>query len=124
MAEYLLDSCVIIWALRGRKEILEGLAALDGVPGASALSVYEVEVGMKAGEETRTQKFLSALRLHPVTPEVASLAARFVREYRARGTTLDPIDALIAATAVLLDLVLLTKNIRHFPMPELRKLDI
>jgi predicted nucleic acid-binding protein len=50
----------------------------------------------------------------------ADMAGEYIRRYRAQGITLDKPDAIIGATAVLHDLVLVTYNPKHFPMPELQ----
>lgn len=53
-----------------------------------------------------------------VTPAIANLAGTFIRDYRAKGITLDFVDSVVAATAVIHGLTLLTHNIKHYPMPE------
>ena len=47
MSNYLLDSDIIIWHLRGRKEITEMLKDLQrsGLPACSAISALEVQSG-------------------------------------------------------------------------------
>jgi predicted nucleic acid-binding protein len=120
VARYLLDSDVIIWCLRGRRDtvqLVEGLQR-ESVPHCSALSVIEVEVGMKIGEEKTTRAFLGALRIEPVDGNVAQLVASYMRQYRRRGTTLDLVDASIAATCVVRGLLLVTYNVKHYPVPE------
>jgi len=47
---------------------------------------------------------------------VAGKAAQIVRENRARGITIDLPDAVIAATCILYDLVLVTYNKKHYPI--------
>jgi PIN domain nuclease of toxin-antitoxin system len=49
MSSYLLDSDIIIWHLRGQKAVTEMLRDLQklGVPACSALSVLEVQLGVK-----------------------------------------------------------------------------
>jgi len=49
MNRFLLDSDIIIWHLRGRKEITEMLKEIQsfGLPACSALSVLEVQGGGK-----------------------------------------------------------------------------
>lgn len=50
----------------------------------------------------------------PVTPEIASLAGTLRGKMRADGETRTQADMLIAATARLHDLVLVTRNERDF----------
>ncbi len=121
MARYLLDSDVIIWCLRGRRDTVLLVEELqrESVPYCSALSVIEVELGMKKGEEKATRGFLDALRVEPVDKNVARLAATYMREYRRKGMMLDLVDASIAATCVTRGLLLVTYNVKHYPVPEL-----
>ncbi|HXZ39054.1 MAG TPA: PIN domain-containing protein, partial [Thermodesulfobacteriota bacterium] len=91
MSRFLLDSDIIIWHLRGRLEVTEMLRDLQraGLPACSALSVLEVQLGVKKGEEEKTARFLDSLRVFDVTREIATVAARLIREGKPRGITLD-----------------------------------
>ncbi|MCL4459592.1 MAG: type II toxin-antitoxin system VapC family toxin [Chloroflexi bacterium] len=124
MNGYLLDSDIIIWHLRGRQEVVRLLERLAGRGelGASAVSVLEVQAGVKAGEEEQTNTFLEGLTCWAVDRGIANQAGEYMRTYKARGITLDFADSLVAATVVLHDLTLVTKNVSHYPMPELRLL--
>jgi predicted nucleic acid-binding protein len=119
---YLLDSDVIIWRLRGNPEVLTLLRDLAERQRlcCSVVSVLEVEAGMRKGEERRTAAFLDALLDLPVNKAVARRAAGYLREFRPKGVTLDFADCLIAATAGLNDLVLVTKNVTHYPMEDVQ----
>ena len=121
MGRFLLDSDIIIWHLRGREEVTEMLRDLQrfGVPGCSALSLLEVQLGVKKGEEERTNYFFEHLRVFDVNRQVASRAAQLIREHKGKGVTLDIPDALIASTCILHDLILVTFNRKHYPIKEL-----
>jgi predicted nucleic acid-binding protein len=123
MADYLLDSNVLIWHLRGHAPTTDLLTrlALDGQLGIAAISRTEVLAGMRDTERDATLRFLNALACYPLDLTVADRAGALLREYRQAGTTLDVPDAVIAATSLVHDLVLLTYNPRHFPMPELKR---
>lgn len=122
MSRFLLDSDVIIWHLRGRKEVTEMLRELQrsGVPACSALSILEVQLGVKEGEEQKTDRFLGSLKVLDVNREIATNTAKLIREYRAKGTTLDLPDAIIASTCMIHDLILVTYNTKHYPIAELK----
>jgi len=117
-----LDSDVIIWHLRGRKEVTEVLRDLQkfGLPACSALSVLEVQLGMKKGEEEKTDRFLKSLRIFDVDLEIASKAAQLIRWHKIRGVTLDLPDSVIAATCILHELILVTYNTKHYPISEIK----
>jgi len=122
MSKFLLDSDVIIWHLRGRKEVTEMLRDLQrfGVPACSALSVIEVQLGVKKGEEEKTDRFLRSLMLFDVNRQIANQAALLIRGYKAKGIKIEVPDAVIASTCILNDLLLVTYNTKHYPIPELK----
>jgi predicted nucleic acid-binding protein len=121
MSRFLLDSDVIIWHLRGRQEITAMLKDIQkfGVPACSALSVLEIQVGVKKGEEEKTDRFMDSLKIFDVNREIASRAARIIRECKKKGIAIDLPDAIIASTCLLQDLILVTCNRKHYPIPEL-----
>jgi len=121
MTRFLLDSDVIIWHLRGSHAVTEMLRNLQNfsLPGCSAVSVFEVQMGVKRGEEEATQRFLKALKIFDINWEVADRSAQLVREYQSKGRTLGVADALIAGTCLLHNLTLVTYNRKHYPIAEL-----
>ncbi len=121
MGRFLLDSDIIIWHLRGREDVTEMLRDLQrfGVPGCSALSVVEVQLGVKKGEEEMTDHFLKYLKVFDVNREIASRAAQLIREHKGKGVTLEIPDAVIASTCILHDLILVTYNRKHYPIADL-----
>ena len=123
MSKYLLDSDIIIWHLRGRIEITEMLKDLQrvGLPACSAISVLEVQLGVKTkGEEEKTNRFLGTLKIFDVNMEIAKIAAQLIREYKAKGVTIDIPDSIIASTCILHDMILVTYNRKHYPISELK----
>jgi tRNA(fMet)-specific endonuclease VapC len=122
MSKFLLDSDVIIWHLRGRKKVTEVLRDLQkfGLPACSALSVLEVQLGVKKGEEEKTNRFLESLRIFDIDMEIASKAAQLIRRSKTRGVTLDLPDSVIAATCILHDLILVTYNTKHYSLSEMK----
>lgn len=119
---YLLDSDVVIWHLRGRPEIVSLVERLaqEGPLGVSSLTRIEVRAGMRPHEQAVTESFLSSVATYNLSAEVADLAADLVRRHRSQGITLPLVDAGIAATAIAANLVLVTLNPSHYPIPELR----
>jgi predicted nucleic acid-binding protein len=122
MIEYLLDSDVLIWQLRDQQETVELLAGLSrrGIMACSVMSIVEVQAGARRSEENKTNTLLDSLKAYDVTPTIANLAGEFIRDYRAKGITLDFVDSIVAATAVIHGLTLLTYNVKHYPMPEIK----
>jgi tRNA(fMet)-specific endonuclease VapC len=123
MADYLLDSSVLIQHLRSHQPTSDLLLrlALDGTLGIAAISRTEILAGMREKERGMTMRLLDAVACYPLDREVADSAGELLRRHRHAGTTLDVPDAIIAATALVHDLVLVTYNPGHFPTPELRR---
>jgi predicted nucleic acid-binding protein len=121
MSGFLLDSDVIIRHLRGRNEVTEMLKGLQryGVPGCSAISILEVEMGRKKIEEEKTSRFLKALKVFEISREVAAQAAKMVRDQKSKGLSLGLGDAIIAGTCLLNHLTLVTYNRKHYPVETL-----
>jgi predicted nucleic acid-binding protein len=123
MSKYLLDSDTIIWHLRGRKEITEMLKDLQrsGLPACSTISVLEVQLGVKTKDaEGKTNRFFESLKVFDVDRDIAKIAAQLIREYKAKGVTMDIPDSIIASTCILHDLILVTYNRKHYPISELK----
>ena len=87
----------------------------------SSLSVLEVELGMKKDEEKQTANLLDSLHVISVDRGIAGKAASCIRHYQTRGRHIDFVDAVIAATCLRENRVLVTYNLKHYPMPEIRK---
>lgn len=114
-----LDSSVVIDLLRGR---VADEAVLDPEREPvmiSAITVHEIHFGLRDGETAPTSALLDSFVVVPLGTSEAELSARWRREYRARGITLDISDTGIAATAALRGVPLMTGNAKDFPMPEL-----
>lgn len=118
VADYLVDSDVVIWHLRGHESVVRRVVDLSrqGRIGLSVITRAEVIQGMREAERPGTFAFLDACETLPVDQAVADRAGEIVREYRARGVTLALPDALIGATALEAEISLYTCNPRHYPM--------
>lgn len=121
MADFLLDSDVVIWHLRGHAPVVEFVLALArrGRIGLSAITRAEVLLGMREPERELTLLFLDSCETLSVVAATADRAGEIVRGFRSQGITLSLPDALIGATALLASIPLYTCNPRHYPMPDL-----
>ncbi len=120
MAELLVDTTVLIDALRGR-DAAERLRRLRGEgppPYICAINVEEVWRGARAGEEKAVGRLLGALRIAPLGRAQGERAGRWRAQFAASGTTLGQADCLIAAAALGVGARLATGNPRDFPMAE------
>jgi predicted nucleic acid-binding protein len=124
---YLLDSSILIDALNGRNgrsQLLTQISQQDILLACCAVNVTELYMGMRPGEEAKTERLLRSLEFYPVTWPIAQLAGDLFRHWRHKGQTLGLADVTIAAVALINQLVLVTDNQKHFPMPELQLLPL
>nr|WP_246286160.1 PIN domain-containing protein [Microbacterium pseudoresistens] len=114
----MVDTSVLIDVLRGEAAAAEVLrdARMDGPLHASEVTRLEVLAGMRTAEETRTRALLEILDWRPLDAQVAEVAGELGRRWLPGNRGIDAADLAIAATAVLLDAPLLTRNVKHFPM--------
>ncbi|HKI65953.1 MAG TPA: PIN domain-containing protein [Solirubrobacterales bacterium] len=121
MSQLLLDTTVLIDALRGREaaERLRELRDGGAPPYICAVNVEEVWRGTRAGEEEAVGSLLAALRIAPLGRAEGERAGHWRASFGAEGMTLSQADCLIAAAAVGVGARLATGNPRDFPMDEL-----
>ena len=121
MARLVLDSTVLIDALRGRPAAarITELRRAGTEPWVCAISVEEIWRGVRPSEEPAVRRLMGALRLAPLGAAEGIRAGTWRREFAARGVTLHQADCLIAAAAAGVGASLATANVADFPMPDL-----
>jgi predicted nucleic acid-binding protein len=111
----LIDTDVLIWCLRGRVKALNAIERTKERC-ISQVTRMELIVGCRSKAEiTLLKRFLTdvGFRMIPLSEEIGSRADLFLEEkHLSHGVGLA--DALIAATASLQGLPLLTGNAKHF----------
>jgi predicted nucleic acid-binding protein len=112
----LLDTDVLIDFLRGQPQAVQLLEDADCEFHVSAVSVAELYVGVRDGQEREVlDQLVGVLRTIEISTEIAQQAGLWRREYgKSHGTGI--LDALIAACADALQIPLATLNVKHFPM--------
>lgn len=121
VASHLVDSDVVIDALRGKRKarglLRDALERGDALHG-STVTRAEVLGGARSPEVERTEAFLDSIEWLPVSEEIADRAAKLIRQYLKSHSGIDLGDYLIAATAEEMGMALWTRNVKHFPMFE------
>lgn len=116
----ILDSTLINKLARDDPAAAETLQDLidTGTPVAfSALTVFEVEVGLRgaaANHRSRFENVAKRIDVVPLTHDVAHRAATIQRDLYDRGEPIGVVDVLIAATALVRDEGVLTRNADEF----------
>ena len=118
MTPALVDSNVVIDVLRNAPEAVECVRreVQRGRLYGSVLTRAEVLAGMLPGEEEATMGSLEVFNWLPVDVHVADRAGEFSRRHRQAHPGIELTDYVIAATADIAGLRLLTRNVKHFPM--------
>ncbi len=115
------DSDVLIWHLRGEGRAGELLRRLAGQTDTDlwvgALQRAEVVFFMRPDEASATMAFLSRFKTAPVTQEIVDTAAEFYRKW-SPSHGVDVNDAMLAATVAISGGRIFTRNVKHYPMPE------
>lgn len=122
MAAFVLDTGVLIRHLRRRhgfKALMERLAQ-EGDLIVASFTRLEIVRGMRDHERERTMLLLNGLVTHPLDIPTADLAGELIRLQLARKKTIAGPDAVVGATALIRDAILVTTNPAHFPFEGLR----
>jgi predicted nucleic acid-binding protein len=123
MADYLLDTTVIIDHLRGIEKVsrfLEQIGLNGDTAGCCCINIAEVYSGMLEKEKEKTDIFINSLFFYEITRNISKTAGRLRQKHAKKGITLSTADAIIGAAALIYDLTLATKNIKHYPFPDIK----
>lgn len=120
MARILLDSNVLIDALRGRAaaDRIRQLRRDGDEPWVCSISVEEIWRGALPADAPSIHKLFRGLRCAPLTVSEGEQAGRWRRSLADMGITVHQADALIAAAAHTIGARLATGNPSDFPMTE------
>ncbi len=117
---YLLDTDILSYFTRGDPVVRQQFERHgSSILLVSAISLYELAFGVfrnrgKAVLERSLGRIMDLLTFLPVDERVALEGARVRSELESRGRQTGKIDPLIAATARVHGLTLVTHNVKHF----------
>lgn len=113
MGKYLVDTTVLIDHLRGRKTATDFIDKTERLK-TSFVVIGELFQGLKNKQELkRVEKLVSLFEIGWGQEKVMILAIDLLKQHSLKqGIGL--IDSMIAATALMNDLILVTDNVKHF----------
>lgn len=119
---YLLDTDIIVWISRDRKDVLEAVqkTAKTDFVGVTTISIAEIYAGIRPTEVSLVENFFDQQEVLPITREIATQGGYYWQAYVKKFQKLSLADCLVAATAKLNNAVILTLNTRHYPMPDIK----
>lgn len=121
MKEALIDTDMLSYYFKQRTEVVnkvEFYLLTKGYLNISLITYYEVLHGFYYRDaSSQLTKFEAFLQLHHVVPlskEVAKTSAKIYADLRKQGLNIGHNDTLIAGTAIVHDMVLITNNTAHY----------
>lgn len=122
MKQYLLDTNVCIFLLRGQYDIDKKLDEV-GLENCHISEIteaelkYGAELGRKKGIRQRTEqlgKFLSSIEILPISDAINLYASEKARLRLAGTPADDDFDLLIGCTAIVNNMIMVTENLKDF----------
>lgn len=114
----LLDTDVIIDCLRGVPQAIKYIGSVlqDSICCVSVITVAELFAGVREGKErTILEELIREFEVAALNENIAQKGGLYRRDYgKSHGVELS--DAIIAATADVLGIQLVTLNKKHYPM--------
>jgi predicted nucleic acid-binding protein len=118
MNEILLDTNVLIDYLRNIPQAVKYLEELTKSISISAMAIAELHAGARNNNERLwLREFTSVLNVIPANAAICEMGGDLRSQY-GPSHGLDLIDGILAATAIIKRLPLVTLNKKHFPMIE------
>jgi len=125
VTDHLLDANALIdyfRRIRSTLKLLERLEAQGHRLAVCAVGLPELYSGFSLQQRIAAEPVADGWFYYETTPAIAKEAGRYRYEFTRIGTTLSAADSLIAAVAIANGATLITNNLRHFPMREIRLL--
>lgn len=121
MKQALLDSDTLSFYFKGNPKVVQKVGAYlvaNGFVYLSVITYYEVLNGLlfkdARAQLQRFQEFVQLNQVLPVSLAIASIGAKIFADLRKTNQMIGHNDVLIGATAIELDLTVVTNNINHF----------
>lgn len=117
---YLLDTDIIIYSLKGDRNVIENLRAFREQPKAISVITYGELI---FGAQKSKQKISNLAKIHnlketfpiiDITPSIMDTFGALKADLQKNGNTIDDFDLLIASTSITHGYTLVTNNEQHF----------
>jgi tRNA(fMet)-specific endonuclease VapC len=121
MSRYLLDTTALIDFSKGREpafSLIHRFLQNNDELGVSPINVAEFYSGLAASQYPVWDEFFEPLLLWPISLAAAKQAGKFRYDFARRGVTLSTTDTLVAAVALEHRAVIVTSNVKDYPMDE------
>jgi predicted nucleic acid-binding protein len=127
VTRYLLDTSALIDYSKGREPARSEILALIGGGDEIAvcpINVAEFHAGVPPDKQPIWDEFFRSLSYWGITREAARQAGSIRYEFARQGQPLSTADTLVAAVAQEKGAVIVTNNVKDFPMPGVRLLPL
>ena len=125
MSRYLLDTDVLINYSKGREPVtsrIQHLIDQGDELGVCAINVAEFFAGITPVNRPYWTTVFSTFTYWELSPAVAQHAGELRYDFARQGQILSTSDTLIAAVAMHQGVILITSNVKHYPMAGLQLL--
>jgi tRNA(fMet)-specific endonuclease VapC len=119
--KFLLDTDICIYIIKKKPvEVLQKIREYPvGDIGLSSITLAELKYGVQKSKQSSRnaralEKFLIPLSISEFDYKAANAYGKVRAELETQGTPIGPLDTLIAAHALSLNLTLITNNVREF----------
>lgn len=117
----ILDTTFLIDVLRGREDVTARVEELDarGTPGVSSVTAMEIWEGIQLSdasddESAAVESLLTEIDEFPFDRDCAMAAGEINATLQRKGKPVDETDVMIAATGLVYDRPIVTRNVDHF----------
>jgi len=122
MKTYLIETDILI-DLFNRQEKADTIISELSKKGrlvSSAVTIAELRAGWDDKKASfYMPKVYAIVEVVSLTKEIAEYAGKLRNTYGKKGQVLPTVDTLIAATCIMNNYTLVTRNVRHYPMKEI-----
>lgn len=84
------------------------------------MTIAEIYKNIFPAEIMKTEALLNELQIWDITSAIAKQAGLYWQQYNKRAKNLNITDCMIAATAHIHGLTLITLNLKHYPMKDIK----